>query len=54
MSDLTHEFVNAVARRWFDQDPEAWREDGVDGPDDLRKSVRQVLTCAEQEREGQA
>lgn len=35
-----------VARRWFEQDPDAWREEGVDGPDDLRKQVRQVLTCA--------
>jgi hypothetical protein len=38
--------VQDVAVRWFAQDPAGWREDGVDGPDDLRKQVGQVLRCA--------
>jgi len=38
--------ITQVAAQWFAQDPAGWREDGKDGPDDLRKDVRQVLRCA--------
>lgn len=41
-------FVVAVANRWFAQAPEAWREEGVDSGDDLRKDVAQVLRCREE------
>lgn len=46
---FNEEFVQAVAKRWWDQDPEGWKEDGHDRSDDLRKDVRQVLNCAQQE-----
>ncbi len=45
-----HELVYAVAQRWWDQDPEAWRQDGKDSPNDLRKDVGQVLRCLHEEQ----
>lgn len=46
-------FVIAVANRWFAQAPEAWREEGIDSGDDLRKDVAQVLRCREEVLNGE-
>lgn len=48
------DLVRAVARRWWAQDPEAWREEGHDFPHDLENDVRQVLRCYFEELAGKA
>lgn len=49
-SPVPTDMILAVAKRWWDQDPDGWREEGFDRPDDLRKMVGQVLRCHHEEK----